>query len=63
MWMYPGPTCPDRSFPVELDDVEVIARVQRVLAQAVDQNSGPRLTPLREGVVSPWVSPLKLIPI
>jgi hypothetical protein len=50
-WVYPGPSCPDRSFSTELDDAEINA----------DQNSGPSLIPLREGVVNPWVSLLKLI--
>jgi hypothetical protein len=50
-WVYPGPSCPDRSFSTELDDAEINA----------NQNSGPNLIPLREGVVNPWVSLLKLI--
>jgi hypothetical protein len=23
MWMYPGPSCPDRPFSVELGDIEI----------------------------------------
>jgi hypothetical protein len=27
MWMYLGPSCPDRSFSIELDDTEIKARI------------------------------------
>jgi hypothetical protein len=32
MWMYPGPSCPDRPFSVELGDTEINTRIQGVLA-------------------------------
>jgi hypothetical protein len=47
--MYPGPNCPVHPFSVELGDTEL-----------ADLNFGSGLIPLREGVKSPWVSPLDL---
>jgi hypothetical protein len=32
MWMYPGPSCPDRSFSTELDDAEIDTQIWRILA-------------------------------
>jgi hypothetical protein len=61
MWMYPGPSCPNRSLSAKLDDVEIDARIQRIHVHEVNWNLGPSPIPLREGAVSPWVSPLKLI--
>jgi hypothetical protein len=61
MRMYPGPSCPDRSFSAELADLEIDAQIRRILVHRVNRNSGPSLTPLREGTISPWVSLLKLI--
>jgi hypothetical protein len=60
MWVYLGPSCPDRPFSVELGDMEVNTRIQGVLAHGVDQNLGSGLIPLREGVDNPWVSSLGL---
>jgi hypothetical protein len=60
MWKYSGPSCPDRSFSAELADVEVDTWVQRILALGVNQHSNSGPVPLRDGVVSPWVSPLGL---
>jgi hypothetical protein len=61
MWMYAGTSCPDRSFSIELDEVEIKARILRFLALRAHRNSGPSSIPLREGVISPWVSLLELI--
>jgi hypothetical protein len=47
--MYPGPNCPVHPFLVELGDTEL-----------ADLKFGSGLIPLREGVKSPWVSPLDL---
>jgi hypothetical protein len=61
MWLYLRPSCPDCSFSVELDDLEIDSWIRRILTLGAHQNSGPSPTPLREAVISPWVSPLKLI--
>jgi hypothetical protein len=60
MWMYPGPSCTDCSFSTELDDTEINAQIRGILVQGVNQNSGPSLVPVREGVVSTSVSLLEL---
>jgi hypothetical protein len=61
MRMYPGSSCPDRLFSVELDDTEINTQIPRgVLAHAVDQNIGSGPVPLRERVNIPWVSLLEL---
>jgi hypothetical protein len=62
MWVYSRPSCPDRSFSAELDDAEVDAQIRRALVHEASWNSGPSPIPLREGAISTWVSPLKLIP-
>jgi hypothetical protein len=61
MWMYPGPSCHNRSFSVKLGDTEINTRIQGVLAHGTDLNFGSNPVPLTEGVKSPWVSPLELI--
>jgi hypothetical protein len=61
MWMYPWPSCPNHSFPTELDDTEINARICGILVHGANQNPDPNSIPLRGGVVSPWVSLLKLI--
>jgi hypothetical protein len=61
MWMYPGPSCPDHSFSAELDNVEINARIHGILVYGANQNPSPSRIPLRGGVVSPWVTLLKLI--
>jgi hypothetical protein len=60
MWMYPGPSCPNRPFNVELYVTEISTQIQGVLAHRANQIfcSGP--VPLREGVNSPWVGLLEL---
>jgi hypothetical protein len=61
MWRYSGPSYPDRTFSAKLANVEVDTRVQRILALRVNRHSGSDPDPLRDGVVSPWVSPLGLV--
>jgi hypothetical protein len=61
MWMYPGLICSDRSFPPELDDVEIDARIWKLLALGAHPNSSPSSIHFREGLVSACVSSLKLI--
>jgi hypothetical protein len=56
MWRYPGPSCPNRSFSAELIDAEFDTQVRKILALGVNRHSGSSLIPLRDGVVSPWVS-------
>jgi hypothetical protein len=50
--MYSGPSCPNRSFSIELGDVEIDARIRGILVRGDNQNSGPSPIPLREGVIS-----------
>jgi hypothetical protein len=63
MQMCLGPSCPNRSFSTELDDVEINAQILGVLVHGANQNSCPSLIPLGEGVISPWMSLLDLISI
>jgi hypothetical protein len=60
MWMYPGPSYLDHPFSIELDDTEINSRMRGVFAHGADLNFGSGPVPLREGVDSPWVSPLGL---
>jgi hypothetical protein len=46
MLMYPGPSCPNRPFSVELNGVEINTRIRGVLAHAVDPNFGSGLVSL-----------------
>jgi hypothetical protein len=59
MWMYPGPSCPDRPFSTELDDMEINTQIRGILHGA-NQNCGPGPVHLREGVDSPWVSLIEI---
>jgi hypothetical protein len=61
MWMYPRPSCPDYSFSIKLDDMEINAQIREILVHGPNQNPGPNPIPLRGGVVNPWVSLHKLI--
>jgi hypothetical protein len=61
MWVYPGPSCPNRSFHTELDNAKINTQIRGILVHGAGQNSGPSPIPLMEGVVNPWVSLLKLI--
>jgi hypothetical protein len=58
MWMYSGPSCPDRPFSEELGDTEINTWVHGVLDHGAVLNLGTSPISLREGVDSPWVSPL-----
>jgi hypothetical protein len=60
MWRYSGPGCPDRSIQAELGDVEVNTHVWGILALGVNRRTSPSPISLREGVVSPRVTPLEL---
>jgi hypothetical protein len=53
MWMYLGPSCPDRPFSVDLADTDIHMQVRRVLAHWANLNLGSSLVPLTEGVDSP----------
>jgi hypothetical protein len=52
MWLYLGPSCPDRSLSEELSDVEINTRVDH----GANLNTGAGPAPLREGVASTRVS-------
>jgi hypothetical protein len=58
--MYPGPSCPDRPFSAELDDMEIDPRIWGVLAHGANKKFGIGTVPLSKGVVNPWVSLLEL---
>jgi hypothetical protein len=60
MWVYPGPSCPDLPFSVELGDTEINTLVPGVLIHEDDLNFGSSPVHLREVVDNPWVSPLVL---
>jgi hypothetical protein len=60
MWMYPGPSCLNHPFSVELGDTEINTRIRRILAHGADQNFGSGPIPLiREGVKSPCMGSLE----
>jgi hypothetical protein len=61
MWIYPGPSCPDHPFSVELHDTENNTQILEVLAHGADLKYGSSSVPLTEGGESPWVSLLELI--
>jgi hypothetical protein len=61
MWMYPEPSCPDHPISMELGDTKINTQIQGVPPHGADLNFDSGKVPLREGVESPWVSPLKLI--
>jgi hypothetical protein len=56
MWLYPGPSCPDRSLSEELGDAEINIRIHKVLDHEADLNPRAGPTPMREGVGSTRVS-------
>jgi hypothetical protein len=58
--MYPGSGYPDSSFSTELDSAEINTWIRGILVHGADQDPAPSLVPLREGVISPWVSLLEL---
>jgi hypothetical protein len=41
MWMYPGLSCPNRSFSAELDDVEINTQIRGILVHEANQNHLP----------------------
>jgi hypothetical protein len=43
MWLYPGPSDPDRSFSEELSDGEINTQILKVLDHGVNLN--PRASP------------------
>jgi hypothetical protein len=57
MWLYSGPSCPDRPFSEELGEAEVNTQFYKVLAYEADPNREVRPTLLGEGVNSTRVSP------
>jgi hypothetical protein len=59
MWMYPGPSYPDRPFSTELGNVEINTWIRGVLAHRADLTFGSGPIPLTKGVDSPWLSPLE----
>jgi hypothetical protein len=61
MWMYLRPSCPDRSFSAELDNVAIDTRIRGILVDGANHNLGCSPIHLRGGVISPWVSLLMLI--
>jgi hypothetical protein len=52
MWRYPGRGYPDRSFSAELMDMEVDARVRKLLALRARRPSAPGPASLREGAAA-----------
>jgi hypothetical protein len=56
MWMYLGPSCPDRPFFEELGNAEINTRVCKVLDNGVGLNPRDGPAPLRDGVASTRVS-------
>jgi hypothetical protein len=58
--MYPRPSCLDHSFSVELESAEINTRIRGILIHGADKDLGPSPVPLREGVIIPWGSLLKL---
>jgi hypothetical protein len=56
MWMYLGPSYPDRPFFEELGDTEINTRICRVLTHVANLNLGAAPAPIREGVDSTLVS-------
>jgi hypothetical protein len=59
MWMYSGPSYPDRLFSTELGNAKINTRIREVLAHGANLNFGSGLVLLREGVDSSWVSPIE----
>jgi hypothetical protein len=56
IWMFLGPSYPDRPFSEKLGDAEINTQIHRVLAHGVDLNPGASLTPLMEVVDSTRVT-------
>jgi hypothetical protein len=58
MWMYPGPSYPDRTSSEELSAAEVEARIHKVLDLRVNPNSCASPISLWRGIASVRVSTL-----
>jgi hypothetical protein len=56
MWLYPGPSCLDRSFSNESSEADINSRIHKVLDHGANMNPGADLAHLREGVGSTRVS-------
>jgi hypothetical protein len=61
MWRYPGLSCPNHFFSIELADADVDTRVRMILALRVNRHSSSGPVPMRDGVSSPWLSSLGLV--
>jgi hypothetical protein len=57
MWLYPGPSCPDRPFSEELGKALINTRIYKVLDYGAGPNPMASPIPLGEGVDSTRVSP------
>jgi hypothetical protein len=55
MWLYQGPSCPDR-YSEELSAAEINSWIHKVLDHGANPNPGVGPIPLREGVASTRVS-------
>jgi hypothetical protein len=58
MWLYPGPSYPNRPSFEELSAVEVNSRIHKVIDLGVNPNPEAGPTPLQEGFASARVSTL-----
>jgi hypothetical protein len=56
MWLYPGPSDPDRSFFEDLSIGEIKKQILKVLDHGTNLNLGAGPNPLIEGVISTRVS-------
>jgi hypothetical protein len=56
MWMYLGPSCPDRPFFVEFGDAKMNTWIHKVLVHGADSNPRAGPAPLRERVDNTKVS-------
>jgi hypothetical protein len=56
MWLYPGPSDPNRSFSKDLSDGEINKRILMVLDHGANLNPRAGPNPLIEGVASTRVS-------
>jgi hypothetical protein len=60
LWMYTGPSCPNRPFSTHLDDTDINTQIWGILAYVANLDFGSGPVPLRERVKNPWVSPVEL---
>jgi hypothetical protein len=59
MWLYLGPSCPDRPSSEELSATEINTRIYKAMDLGANPNLGAGLAPLQEGVASTRVSMLR----